>query len=1319
MHRSNLKLSKMWQRRLSRCTTQGTATRRTVGRRSDQTSRPVARKTAGRAVLRCAIALGLAALLVGGVGRHLTLQRAQAAITSQIDIAGPAGSGAFGTVVVVLPNGNIVVTDPAYSEGGVTDIGAVYLYDGATLALISTLKGSTMSDLVGIGGITVLTNGNFVVRSPLWDNPTGSVADVGAVTWCNATTGCNGTVSALNSLIGGTAGDQVGIDGVTALANGNYVVSSGTWDNPAGPVADVGAATWGNGATGTTGPVTAANSLIGSTANDQVGQNGVTALTNGNYVVQSVLWANVGATTWGNGATGTTGTVSAANSLVGSTANDQVGLAFPLTNGNYVVRSPGWDNPSGSIIDVGAVTWGNGAGGTVGTITAANSLIGGTTSDGVGNAGVVALTNGNYVVQSTIWDNPSGPVADVGAVTWGNGTGGTVGLVTSSNSLVGGTAGDQVGLNGVVALTNGNYVVGSSSWDNPTGPVANVGAATWGNGTTGIAGLVTTANSLVGGTAGDQVAGGRIVALTNGNYVVGTPFWDNPTGPVADVGAATWCNGATGTTGPVTAANSLIGGTAGDRVGAILRALTNGNYVVQSTLWDNPSGPVTDVGAVTWCNGATGTTGTVTSSNSLIGGTAIDNVGSTGVTALLNGNYVVRSLFWDNPSGSVADVGAATWGNGATGTIGTVTSSNSLIGGTANDQVSNTSVLALTNGNYAVQSNNWVNPSGSIFKARAVTFGNGATGTTGLVTSTNSVVGTVQNGITSDPATNSPGYSFDATRNRLFVGRARSNIVSVLFFETTAVSDGNFDNAATWSNGVPNALVNATIPAGRTVTVNTASTVGSLTVASGATLTMNANLNVVGQLTLGTQINTGANTLSLSCSSTVTGASASNYIIGNLRKEFCAVTSSFIYPTSGTTGTNGGAATGAFTYPVGTANGYSPVNVTVTAGGLNTNLTSILTVYGLNPASLTVKATEGTAPATPPLNDPTTLNRYWTLTKTGTLTANLVFNYLASDVDGSESSYRITRISGGTATNFPNQCPGSPCVDTTAHTATINGVTSFSDWTLSSGAPTSVCSLTLTPAEHYFNSLGGQGTSLVQTSQGCQWSAISSAPWLGLGSGGSGVGVGALSFWVAPNPDGTRRTATLSLGTQALTIHQAAAFYDVPLSHPFYDYISKLSALGITAGCGDGNYCADAPVTREQMAAFLLRSLGEMNPPAPTQPRFSDVALTSPFAPFIEQMALRGITSGCGGGNYCPQSQVTREQMAAFLIRALHAPGYAPARPAQARFSDVPLSSPFAGYIEELAVRGITSGCGSGNYCPDGQVTRGQMAAFLVRAFGL
>ena len=316
----------------------------------------------------------------------------------QFDLVGPAGSGQFGYSVTALPNGNLVVTDPFYDKGANADVGAVYLYHGVTHALISTLTGSTVNDNVGLGGVKVLTNGNYVIQSPLWNN--GSAAMAGAATWGSMTTGVSGVVSSDNSLVGSTAGDQVGMF-VTALTNGNYVVSSPFWDAP-GPVADVGAATWVNGLTGLPkGAISNSISLVGSTADDWVG--GVSALTNGNYVVKSPYWdgvtTNTGAATWVNGASGLPkGAVQSSNSLVGSKIDDMVGItATPLTNGNYVVNSYYWD---GAATNTGAATWVNGAtGNPKGAVSSDNSLVGSTASDQVG-AWSIPLTNGNYVVCS-------------------------------------------------------------------------------------------------------------------------------------------------------------------------------------------------------------------------------------------------------------------------------------------------------------------------------------------------------------------------------------------------------------------------------------------------------------------------------------------------------------------------------------------------------------------------------------------------------------------------------------------------------------------------------------------------------------------------------------------------------------------------------------------------------------------------------------------------------------------------------------------------------------------------------------------------------
>ena len=400
--------------------------------------------------------------------------------------------------------------------------------------------------------MTALRNGNYVVSSPGWQN--NGIA-VGAATWVNGSTGqtIDGAISidAVNSLIGSTNGDQVSSGGVTALSNGNYVVSSPFWQNGG---AQVGAVTWSNGFIGTAGAVSSANSLVGSNNFDDVGSDGVTALSNGNYVVSSSFWhiplGGYGAVTWGNGSGGTVGPVSASNSLVNGFSSGEVGPGVTaLSNGNYVVSSPYWTDgitlPDGNIPSVGAVTWCKGTGGTVGSVSSNNSLIGSTSSnqddqgDQISSGGVKALTNGNYVVSSPNWQNGS---AVVGAATWCSGGGATVGSVSITNSLVGSTNGDQVGSGGVTALTNGNYVVLSPNWQSGS---AIVGAATWSNGTTGQTRngafeAVSAANSLFGQTNGDQVSSGGVTALSNGNYVVSSPGWQNG---AAVVGAATWGKG--------------------------------------------------------------------------------------------------------------------------------------------------------------------------------------------------------------------------------------------------------------------------------------------------------------------------------------------------------------------------------------------------------------------------------------------------------------------------------------------------------------------------------------------------------------------------------------------------------------------------------------------------------------------------------------------------------------------------------------------------------------------------------------------------------
>jgi hypothetical protein len=158
--------------------------------------------------------------------------------------------------------------------------------------------------------------------------------------------------------------------------------------------------------------------------------------------------------------------------------------------------------------------------------------------------------------------------------------------------------------------------------------------------------------------------------------------------------------------------------------------------------------------------------------------------------------------------------------------------------------------------------------------------------------------------------------------------------------------------------------------------------------------------------------------------------------------------------------------------------------------------------------------------------------------------------------------------------------------------------------------------------------------------------------------------------------------------------------------NPFEADIEWLASEGITLGCAIDLFCPKAPVTRGQMASFLVRSL---DLPASTTDAFTDDA-ASPHQADINALAEAGVTTGCGPGLFCPDDSVTRQQMASFLTRALDLPV-----PATDFFTD-DTGSIHESDINALASSGVTLGCAPGLFCPTAEVLREQMAAFLHRA---
>ena len=180
-------------------------------------------------------------------------------------------------------------------------------------------------------------------------------------------------------------------------------------------------------------------------------------------------------------------------------------------------------------------------------------------------------------------------------------------------------------------------------------------------------------------------------------------------------------------------------------------------------------------------------------------------------------------------------------------------------------------------------------------------------------------------------------------------------------------------------------------------------------------------------------------------------------------------------------------------------------------------------------------------------------------------------------------------------------------------------------------------------------------------------------------------------------------------------------FVDVPNGFWGFTWIETLALNGITVGCGNGAFCPFRQVTRAEMAVFLLRSINgrDYTPPAATGTVFNDVPASYWAASWIEELSRVGITGGCGNGNYCAIRNVTRAEMAVFLLRAIEGSEYTPPVATGTVFTDVPATYWGAPWIEELSRRSITGGCGNANYCPNRQVIRAEMAVFLVRAFNL
>lgn len=190
---------------------------------------------------------------------------------------------------------------------------------------------------------------------------------------------------------------------------------------------------------------------------------------------------------------------------------------------------------------------------------------------------------------------------------------------------------------------------------------------------------------------------------------------------------------------------------------------------------------------------------------------------------------------------------------------------------------------------------------------------------------------------------------------------------------------------------------------------------------------------------------------------------------------------------------------------------------------------------------------------------------------------------------------------------------------------------------------------------------------------------------------------------------GVEFRSALSLRSTTFDVSVTPRFDDVAVNNLFAGEVLGLVESGITSGCTPSSFCPRDEVTRGQMAAFLVRALDLSTVSGDS---FTDDD-GSFFEADIEALRASGITAGCTATTFCPNQSVTRAEMAAFLVR-----GFDLDSAVGDTFVDDD-GSFFEADIEALVASGVTTGCTDTSYCPEAPVTREQMAAFLIRALAV
>ncbi|MBI5963735.1 MAG: cadherin-like beta sandwich domain-containing protein [Chloroflexi bacterium] len=347
----------------------------------------------------------------------------------------------------------------------------------------------------------------------------------------------------------------------------------------------------------------------------------------------------------------------------------------------------------------------------------------------------------------------------------------------------------------------------------------------------------------------------------------------------------------------------------------------------------------------------------------------------------------------------------------------------------------------------------------------------------------------------------------------------------------------------------------------------------------------------------------------------------------------------------------------------------------------------------------------------------------------GTLTPSFTtneFTYTAS-VDNSVNSLTVTPTL--TDSNASVKVNGAAVISGSASTPitlNVGGNLISVLVTAENGVNTQTYSITVTravaPTYTITGNAGGPGVTINYTGGSVISNAISGEYIFTVDSGWTGTITPVKTGHVfTPAAITISNPLAINLMGQDFIIAAQPSFQDVPADFWAWLPIEILFSNGITTGCGAAPmiYCPDAPVSRAQMAVFLVRGIhGSAFTPSAATGMFQDVPPGYWADAWIEQLAADGVTAGCSTNpnRFCPENIVTRAQMAVFLVSAKHGSSFVPPA-ATGMFNDVPTGYWAADWIEQLLSDGVTTGCGVGTFCPEQSVTRAQMAVFISRAF--